>query len=531
MQEVFYTKKYDNKTAIINGEEIFTFKDLKKQIAYEIENIKNKKENIIILTENNYSFIKAFWAGIFCGKKIYILTDKQRINELTEDFDIIENVSSGEMENYQFPKINEKNSIINFYTSGSSGTPKIIKKSLYNLLREAEDIEQEFNLKNKDYSVTSTTTMRHLFGLTFHLMLPFHSGLTIYTKTISYPENADKKNNILISTPAFLSSISKHNITFKICPEYIISAGSKLDEKVFKNLQTNSKIIEIYGSTETGIIAYKTSYDRPFELFKNVSVKVNKDNTEVASDYIYENKILINDKIEMSERKIFLKNRTDRMFKIQEKRISAEEAENRLNEHDFVNGCFITKNMDKLVCLCALSQSGQKYLLQNGISSLIKQLKQHLLKYFEIIPQKWKFIDTIPMTSAGKVNQKLINKIFNVNLSLPVILARNISENCIIYKIFFYKNCNFFNGHFPEFKLTPGVFQLYMAKEFANAHFGLNLGEGQWKRIKFSNIIPPDSIINLKLEKTDKQVVYEYFSDDKKYASGVFLCENIFKEK
>ena len=71
--------------------------------------------------------------------------------------------------------------------------------------------------------------------------------------------------------------------------------------------------------------------------------------------------------------------------------------------------------------------------------------------------------------------------------------------------------------------------QLYLAKEFANAHFNLSLGEGQWKRIKFSNIIEPDSIIDLKLECNDKQVTYEFYTDKKKYASGVFLCENIFK--
>ena len=48
--------------------------------------------------------------------------------------------------------------------------------------------------------------------------------------------------------------------------------------------------------------------------------------------------------------------------------------------------------------------------------------------------------------------------------------------------------------------------------------------------IKFSNVIIPDSVVNLRLEKNNKQVLYEYYSDDKKYASGVFLCENTLQE-
>ena len=82
--------------------------------------------------------------------------------------------------------------------------------------------------------------------------------------------------------------------------------------------------------------------------------------------------------------------------------------------------------------------------------------------------------------------------------------------------------------HFPEFKLTPGVVQLYLAKEFANAHFGLDIGKGQIKRIKFSNIIEPDTVLYLNIVKTDKQVLYEYYSDEQKYSSGAFDIVSIF---
>ena len=528
MFEAFYSNEFDNKIVLLNKKE-YTFLDFKRLVAANIELIKEKNNNVVISDNDNFSFMIKFFASIFSGKNIYLISDNTKISYLDFNYDILDKISFEKKDGFIFPKINPKETIINFYTSGSSDTPKPIKKSLFNLLEEAKDVGEEFNLKNKNYSVISTTTMCHLFGMTFHLMVPFVNGLIIDVDKVSYPENVDKDNAILVSSPTFLSSVSKYDIPFKIAPKYIISAGSKLDNDVFKYLEEKSKIIEIYGSTESGVIAHKTHYSDDLELFKNVKIKTSEDNVEIISNYAYETPAILNDRIEVSGNTLKFKTRTDRLFKIYEKRVSASELEAKLKTNDFVKNCYILKSDEKLACLCAINDLGREFLIKENISSLTKNLKSYMLQYSEIIPQKWKFIDEIPMTPQGKINKKLIEHIFNINFSLPIILDRKISKNSIIYKILFYNQCNFFKGHFPTFKLVPGVAQLYLAKEFANSFFNLSLGEGQWKRIKFSNIIEPDSVIYLKLEKTDTQVVYEYFSDEKKYSSGVFLCENIFE--
>ncbi|MBQ7450409.1 acyl--CoA ligase [bacterium] len=525
-----YFEKYKNKTAVINGNEIYTYYEIKNQISWEVENLKSKKENVVILSGDNFSFIIQFFASLYCDKNVYLLTDKTRLKDLKCDFDILESATGNEIKKYDFPDIDIKKGAVNFFTSGSTGKPKNIKKSLFNLIREAQDIGETFEFKDKNYTVKSTTTMCHLFGLTFHLMTSLCNGLTIDVKEVAYPENVDGDNTILVSTPTFLHSADKYNLDFKSCPKYIISAGSKLEEKVFEKLEKNSKITEIYGSSETGVIAYKTHFCNDFKIFDNVKLKVNYENVEVFSDYAYGFETVINDKIEVENDRLKFKLRTDRMFKINEKRVSAQELENALNKNEFVQESYITKSEDKLVCLCALSNRGKDYLLENKVSDLTKILKQNLMKTSEIVPQRWKYTDEIPKNSMGKINKKLIEHLFNVNLSMPVILGRKVEKENIKYRLLIYSQCNFFKGHFPSFQLVPGVVQLYWAKEFANAHFNLELGAGQWKRIKFSNIIKPDNIINLRLEKNEKSVFYEYFSDDKKYASGVFLCENIFKD-
>ena len=529
LEKIFATDKYDNKIAVTNGLDRYTFKELKDLIASEIQFLKDKKDNIVILGGDNSSFIIQFFASLFCHKNVYLLTDRTRLKDIDFEYDLIEGYINVPTINYKFDNIDITQPQINFFTSGSSGSPKIIKKSLYNLIREAKDIGEEFGFKGLDCTVVSTTTMCHLFGLTFHLMTPLCNGLIINTQNITYPEDVDKDNTILISTPTFLSSVPKFNIPFKVSPKYIITAGSKLDVNVFEYLEQKSNIIEIYGSSETGVIAHKTHHNKDFELFKNVELRKIVDCVEVICDYFYGDKVTINDNIELNNRTLKIKNRTDRLFKIYEKRVCADELERILKTCDFVKNCYITKHNNKLACLCSLSSKGKGYLLKNGISYLTKSLKHYIRNYSEIVPQKWKYIDEVPMTISGKTDKTLINHLFNINLALPVILNRELSRKAIIYKIFFYNQCNFFKGHFPEFKLVPGVLQLYLAKEFANAHFGLELGQGQWKRIKFSNIIEPDSIVNLKLERNEKNISYEFYAGEKKFSSGVFLCENIFE--
>lgn len=524
MLEIF--DKFRDKTAVIKGDKTYTYSDIKGIIGTRSESLKSKKDNIVLFGDDSFSFIINFFASLVCEKNIYLITDKTKINTLDFEYDIPNNDIS-ETQTDISKEIDINKPLINFYTSGSTSKPKIITKSLYNLIKEAEDIGKVFNFKN--LTVVSTTTMAHQFGITFHLMSALCNGLTIDTTPVSYPENVDKENTILVSTPTFLSTVPKFNLPFTVSPKYIITAGSKLDENVFKILEEKSNIIEIYGSTETGVMAHKEHTCDDFRIFDTVKLDVKEDCVDIYSEYFYEDKTTVNDKIEVQNGLLKIKKRTDRMFKINEKRVSADELETELKKHDFVKNCYITKSEDKLVCLCALSKDGQKDLLENNISHLTKILKQHLLKVSEIVPQKWKYIDEIPMTQTGKINKPLIEHIFNLNLSLPVILDRTLEENSITYKIFFYKQCNFFNGHFPKYPIVPGVVQLFLTKELANAHFGLNLGQGQWKRIKFSNIIKTDSIVYIKLDKTEKNVNYEIYSDTKKYASGVFLCENIFE--
>ncbi|MBQ9245131.1 AMP-binding protein [bacterium] len=527
MLELFTTSKYDNDILIKTENKIYTIKEIKSIISGKISVIDKLKKNVVILSGDNFSFIINFFASIYTEKNIFLITEKQKLKELSVDFDILDEDCSRKSENFNFPAIDIKKANINFYTSGSTTTPKCIKKSLYNLITEAKDAAEELKFQEKPLVVKSSTTMCHLFGTTFHFMFPICNGHIIDTKCVLYPEDVNEQNCLFVSTPAFLSALEKYNSKFKENPQYIITAGAKLDNKTFKYLEEYSQITEIYGSTETGIIAYrKHSSDNELTLFPNIKIL---ENGKLKTEYGYEDEIEINDNIEIKGNKIKVTGRKDRILKIYEKRVSVETIENKLIKTNFVKQSYCFKYNDKLASICALTEQGKNFLIQNGIQQLKKILKIDIKEVSDVVPQKWRFCDELPISQTGKLNKSFIEYLFNVNFSFPVVLDTKKERNKVTYKLYFYKNCNFYEGHFPNYPITPGVTQLYLANELAKYSFNKSVTAGQIKKIKFSNIIFPESIINLVLQQTDKSIIFSYNKDDKIFSSGEFLIDNIFE--
>lgn len=521
--EYFYTNKFDEKVLLKNKNKTYTVLEIKKLIGKKLDFLnKIKDENIEIETVDSFEFIINFFASAFSGKTIYpVSTEKSNSGMYKLGQETGENIA-------EFPKINTEDVMVIFSTSGSSGNKKVIKKSLKNLLKEGEDLAEEFGLP-QGLEFVSTTTLNHLFGMTFHFMFALNSGGVINTDRINYPENIEGENQILISSPSFLGKMAKYNENCRL--NTIITAGARLDDETFDYaLQISKNTIEIYGSTETGVIAFRKDYNDNFKVFKNVSVIPEEDCTKVSTPYSFEKENIINDAIEFtSEDKIRLLGRTDRVLKIQEKRISAENIEEELLKNDYIDEAYCLKCGEKLACLAALTSKGMDFALKYGIPKLKEVLKSFLEDKFEIVPQKWKFIDEIPKTISGKTETEKIEEIFNLNLSLPLVLSRKYEPNAATYKLYFYRNCNFFKGHFENYPILPGVVQLLFATLFAKDAFGISCTSGQFRRIKFSNLVTPDNIIDLKLELTERGVDFSYIDKNKIYSSGLLPLKNYWR--
>lgn len=537
--ETFGTTEYENYTVITDGEKDYTLKEIQNIITPIANRLSQSNcSNVLITSKNNFDFAINFLSAVFAKKEIMLLSDSKKISsiDIPSDYCELSTVSFIEKNDssYLFEKPDYENTYVTLFTSGSTGLPKRIKKSLKNILIEAGDILDDFKdvLSNKEIRkhIVTSTTAHHMFGLScwFFLSLCNIENFVLDTREVIYPDQADLKETIFVSTPSFLEKFKKHDVKITEPPSLILTAGDKLKKEVFEYFEYfNAPIREIYGSTETGVIAYKTcSTDEYFRCFKNVEIDKDKNSQIIIkSPYFSENEARLCDIIEIMDRKNFcLKLRNDRIVKIQEKRVSTQEIENHLIQSDLIDCAYCFKHADKLACAAVLSERGKDFYLDssNGSQNLIKKLKSFLKDKSEIIPQKWKFLSEIPKTKTGKTDKEKIEEVFNTNISLPLVLNYEKTLTEARFEIVFSKSCNFFDGHFKNFPILPGVVQLYFAHRFAQEAFDIAVLPSPAKKVKFSHLIGPDQILNLSLKLNGSNINYSYEHNGKVCSSGVF---------
>lgn len=421
---------------------------------------------------------------------------------------------------------------VTFRTGGTVSEGKFVKAHLDRMTVEMEDMKAQLGL-DSSYKFISTTTPNHRWGFTFQLLYPAFIGSEIQKKRVNYPEDINVENAVLVTTPSFLEAMRKYGDLPKINPKVIMTAGAKLEDVTFEFAKTISdRVIEIYGSSESGSIAWREDNKARMRLFRGMKVLENtEDYTKIHSNYSSCNPVVLEDRIKVYDNgEIEFLERRGRVLKVQEKRIMSSDMEEELNKLEFINESYCLEFDRKLAALCVLNDKGKQFLQENDKLTLVKRLKSQLTDKFEIIPQRWKFFDEIPRKETGKFDKDLIKELFGLNLSLPLILSRQITDGYANFRMTFINNSNFFKGHFEGMPILPGVVQLFFANWFAKLVFGIDCTQGQVRRVKFSNIIKPLDVVELELKKTDSGVSFKYYNDEKTFSSGILPVKSFLQE-
>ncbi len=411
-----------------------------------------------------------------------------------------------------------------FQTSGSSGVAKTVKKSYRALLAEASDLAKFLKIPS-DTIFVSTVSPEHMYGTTFTVMLPKVLGCKVDEERVFYPEDMkDYEKFVFVSTPSFLERLAKYKFKFKHKPLLILSAGAKLDDKVFEYLEgISQRVVEIYGSTEAGVMGFRQSAKDNFKFFDNVKYESGK----LKSPYFDEPEIVLSDDLEFFDNGCFrVKGRNDRIVKIQEKRISLDNAEKLLNSSDLIEKSYCLDLDDKLCAAVVLTDEGRKILEEKGKLELIKILKSaNLFENSDVTVRckKWRFLYDLPVNKRGKVDGERIREIFSTNVTYPYVIESCVNAESAEFELIFPHESNFFKGHFTNFPILPGVVQLFFAKEFIKDAFNLDLVPQKVKKVKFSSIIRPDEKVCLSLKKTDKAIEYQFTNGEKVFSSGNFV--------
>ena len=395
-------------------------------------------QRVAICTQDSYLFSVAFLACAVSRKHIILPGNYQpcALAELNEHFDCllvdeaIGAVEVSEVRNIQtlldtetrepltdnLPAIELAAIQLTLFTSGSSGTPKAINKTLEHLDIETAQLDKNWGELIKGNRVHSTVSHQHIYGLLFRILWPLCSGVPFARSNLEYPEQIlshANKNCVLISSPALLKRLKHETNTAQLAG--VFSSGGPLPTESAHQSQNllGHLPIEVFGSTETGGIAFRQqeSAQTPWQLFDCIEASLNSENCiKLLSPYIDNNNwYQTADECEMvSDNQFILKGRTDRVIKIEEKRVSLVEVEKRLEQLPWISECVVIpfEEPERLILasVLVLSEEGQAKLATMSKGKFWLMLRSELRKWLEpiAIPRKYRIVDEIPLNSQGK---------------------------------------------------------------------------------------------------------------------------------
>ena len=365
-----------------------------------------------------------------------------------------------------------------FYTSGTTGEPKVVKKTYENLEAEALDMADFFKV-SKDMVIVSTVNPEHMFGAVFTVMLAKVTGCRLEPERVFFPEDLkDYGKYIFVTSPSFLAKLAKYDFKFKYKPQMIIAAGANLDDEVFEYFENICPVTDIYGSTETGTVAYRQSHKEHLKVFDNVKMEVIDGKVVVKSPYFSEPEIVLNDNLEFFKDGFLVKGRNDRIVKIYEKRILLDSVEKNLNSNELVEKSHCLKIDDRLCAAVVLNEKGRKLLLEKGKFAVTKVLNKHAhtdVTGALIHCKRWRFLFELPLTNSGKINGARVREIFNTNVTYPDIIEFSISSCGADFKLIFPHNSSFSKDIFQIFRFCRELYSCFLQKNLLKMYLVLIL--------------------------------------------------------
>ncbi|WP_314978404.1 AMP-binding protein [Campylobacter rectus] len=365
---------------------------------------KNAIKELQIYIDDAFKFYAAFFGSLLAGAAPYVLA--KPIFE--------ENLTAVNDENFSNFLLKEPTKGVKFdpqakfylQTSGSSGKSKMIEKSLAQMIKESEYLATELNFSSQN-TFFSSVSHRHMFGLTFKVFLPLVLGARVIADELNYPEailGLGLANHVFIASPVLLRTITQSPAASALKGlSGIVSAGSPLKKELRDELGRicDARIIEIYGSTETGIVARDEGCG--LRLFGAVNAGLDdRGALNVSSPWC--EFFQTNDAASIDEGRLALQGRIDRIVKLNDKRVSLESIETKLLESGLLADCYCAPHpkFKRIAALLQLNGEGLKKFRKIGKKGVAAELKELLKLEFKNSVRYFKIVEKMPRNQQGK---------------------------------------------------------------------------------------------------------------------------------
>lgn len=208
-----------------------------------------------------------------------------------------------------------------------------------------------------------------------------------------------------------------HTLTFSHLPKVTISSGGQLENAVgLAAVKSFGRVIDVYGSTETGGIAFRevAREQTQYHLFDGVEILQTGPEILLSSPFTESNPMLIEDDLEVFPgRRIQLLGRKDRIAKIEDVRVSLSEIENLATSIPDVEQCYASvmnwKNRQHIaVAIAGLIDTDRQQSIRIALCNTIRDAIGPLA-----IPKQFLFVNQMPLNTQGKICRQTILEHFH----------------------------------------------------------------------------------------------------------------------
>lgn len=403
------------------------------------------------------------------------------------------------------------------FTSGTSGAPVAIEKRLRQLAAELAVIESTWGEAAADATIVGTVSHQHLYGLLFRLLWPVVSGRVLLAQQLLYPEAVAAalvgQDAVLVSSPAFLrrwpEALALHALP--PAPRIVFSSGGPLarDASLAVRGTLGVPVIEVYGSSETGGIAWRSQSDAALDAVWQrhgcVDLEFAETGLRLRSPFMPDPAAWYDtaDRAQPIGAGFRLLGRADRIVKVEEKRVSLDAVERALTGQPEIaeaRCCVLPEG--RLGAVIVLSEIGHAALARLGRAGLHGYLRTAIAGDVEALalPRRWRHVETIPLNALGKTPQALLVALFGASAEQPEAQVLSVSDTQAVVALEVATSLAAFEGHFPDTPILPGVVQLDWAMRWAQDMFGIAAPFRGVDALKFQHVVRPGCRLVLSLE-------------------------------
>jgi acyl-coenzyme A synthetase/AMP-(fatty) acid ligase len=317
-------------------------------------------------------------------------------------------------------------------TSGSTGKPSLFPKKLAQFATEMLSQERVFGDRMGRARVLGTVSHQHIYGLFYRVLWPLCAGRVFETAQLFFPEeilaHAERAEDaLLVTSPAHLKRLPESGPARASRGRFraVFSSGGALDVASAKLTFQHFRRwpLEIFGSSETGGVAFRelTREDSPWQPLPGVQIAI-EPGTEllrVRSPHLWDDAwFTTSDRVRELDGGAFeLLGRSDRVVKIEEKRVSLDAVEAGLRESGLVHEARVVVldgERTELGAVIVPNARGRELLGREGKRQLNLALRAAVGRHVErtALPRRFRYVDALPENHQGKVPADALRRLF-----------------------------------------------------------------------------------------------------------------------